>query len=152
MRKWRTPGNNEPGARRSSRQNWFRYRSEHSKLDVAEWRFDGGWAMSVLERIDSITRGADAPLHFVIALDGPDGRSFAICERIMLIRPDQRDLPEGELARFVSSNALSAAAIPLDALVGDAGPHAPASAWLRTATTAQSAEDDEPAEDDEESK
>jgi hypothetical protein len=108
--------------------------------------------MSVLERIDPVLDDANAPSHFIVALDGPNGRSFAICERVMLVGPDQQDLPVGELASFVRKNALTAAPISLEALTGDSWPDSPASAWLRTATFAQSAEEDEPGEDEEESK
>ncbi len=77
--------------------------------------------------------------HFVVEVDGPNGRAFAICEQIMLIEGDQQELAASALGRFVSDNALSAAP-----LAGEK-----ASAWLMSATTAQSADDDDDGDEDE---
>jgi hypothetical protein len=85
------------------------------------------------------TKSSDAR-HFVVEVDGPNGRAFAICEQVMLIEGDQQELGVSALSRFVSDNALSAAP-----LAGEK-----ASAWLMSATTAQSADDD--GDDDEDEK
>jgi hypothetical protein len=46
---------------------------------------------------------ANAPSHVIVALDDQKGRSFAICERVMMLGPDQQDLPVREVASFVAS-------------------------------------------------